>query len=523
MAKVPQLLYSDVKLKDKLGAGTYGSVYKINGEELSKKMGVGECFGDCWVIKRTEDFYKNEVTIREIANIVSMNHINIVNLFAAGTENFNLYFFVMPVAMSDLGAMIKRGLDKHQKDVFAFQLMAGVNYYLKEGLFHADLKSQNLLIYQEENRQVLKIADWGLGMPDVCSPKSTHYNVVTMWYKAPELLWEIPYDQNIDKWSVGCILYEIYTENVLFPGDSLVGQNILIIQQLGDPKKDPKLEAYRNSPHWKEVPNWDLNPKRFENSKIPDDISNIIRSLLVYDPKDRPDLGTILGYYSDDSTSYFAKTLKEFPESFTEANRLPTSCLQIYENHDLKLMPTIPSGITEDFIIILIDWLEDVRDTYDQSDKVFFAACYYIYQYFSRGGVVVRKELQLLGIVCFYLASIYYNYIKSIDISDMIYISDNTYTKEEFNIMMKHVLFTIGFDLYVTTPDDYIYIENSRKSPNAMKYQELTKLHMSLKHFIDNPMKKIYENVKDKKFPFLYEIKPSYKNLFRVIEDNRLQ
>jgi len=81
-----ELSYADIKQTSLLGSGAYGSVYKINGEELSKKLGVGECFGDCWVVKRSKDSEDNEATIREIANIVSMKHLNIINLFAAGSD-----------------------------------------------------------------------------------------------------------------------------------------------------------------------------------------------------------------------------------------------------------------------------------------------------------------------------------------------------------------------------------------------------------------------------------------------------
>lgn len=512
---VPWLNFGDISLKRKLGAGTYGSVFTINGEELSKKLEVGECFGDCWVVKRTEDKNHNDITISEIANIVSMNHINIINLFAAGVESSGLYFFVMPAAISDLSKIIKQGiLDEFDKDAFTFQLMAGVNYYIKQGFIHADLKPQNLLIYQEDERKILKIADWGIASPTVCSESADNFNIVTLWYRAPELLWEIPYKYEIDLWSVGCIVYEIYTESVLFPGDSMVGQAMLIMQQLGDPKKDPKLESYRNSKHFQEVPNWDPNPNRFLSPKIPDHVSEIIRSLLVYDPNDRPNLGAILGYYADDPSSNFSSEILEYPESFTEEDRMPNACSSIYQKQDFAINLSLPyENLSDSQIITQIEFLEYMRSRYSQPDKVFYAACYYFYKYVSlRKGT---SSPDLLAATCFYLASIYYNYKESVTITNMIIQLDG-FTTTNLTQMIQRVLFTINFDLYVTTPDDYISIDIDRDTMKAKKYTRLGKLYMTPRIFDSKSMKEIYEAIKRNSVENFSEIDSKYSKLNNI-------
>lgn len=489
MAYVPkELAFSDVKLGKELGRGTYGSVYTINGEELSQKLGIGECIGDCWGIKRTNRSDQNESTIREIATTVSMNHINIINLFAAGLEPNNTYFFVMPIAISDLSGMMKRGLDRHQKDAFAYQMLAGVDYYLRNGIVHYDLKPQNMLIYQDSDRQILKIADFGSSEFQGCSPYQNNYNLMTLWYRAPELLWEIPYRYKVDLWSVGCILYEIYTDRVLFPGDSMVGQVMLIMKELGNPKA--YLPAYQKSSHFNTVPNWEPNPDRFIKPEIPSVMSEIIRNLVVYDPDQRWKIHSILGD-KEDTVQFFSQVSKEFPESFSPRDQ--KFCEQVFEEQDFKISQRLSPDITNNMIEILIDWLEEIRDTYDQPDKVFYAACYYVYKYLSIKNSLLRADLQLLGIACFYLASIYYNYIKSIDVSDLIYISSYTYTTARFEEMMKEVLFTLGFDLLVTTPDDYIYVENARNSPNANMFSQTLKLYMLPETFIGKSMRELYD------------------------------
>jgi len=69
-------------------------------------------------------------------------------------------------------------------------------------LIHDDLKPRNILVYQEDNRQVLKIADWGTSFSDYCGPRNTYYNVTTLWYRAPQILWYVPYGYGIDLWSM---------------------------------------------------------------------------------------------------------------------------------------------------------------------------------------------------------------------------------------------------------------------------------------------------------------------------------
>ncbi|XP_028111261.1 cyclin-dependent kinase B1-1-like [Camellia sinensis] len=67
-----------------------------------------------------------------------------------------------------------------------------------------DLKPQNLLVDKEKG--ILKIADLGLGRAFNVPLKSYTHEVVTLWYRAPEvLLGSTHYSTAVDMWSVGCI------------------------------------------------------------------------------------------------------------------------------------------------------------------------------------------------------------------------------------------------------------------------------------------------------------------------------
>jgi len=103
-------------------------------------------------------------------------------------------------------------------------------------VFHRDLKTSNLLY---SNDGVLKICDFGLARK-FANPLKPYTNlVVTLWYRAPELLLgtEI-YSQAIDIWSVGCILAELFGRQPLFPGEDFLDQVQRIISVLGTPSSE---------------------------------------------------------------------------------------------------------------------------------------------------------------------------------------------------------------------------------------------------------------------------------------------
>lgn len=98
-------------------------------------------------------------------------------------------------------------------------LLEGINHCHKKGLMHRDIKASNLLL---NNRGQLKIADFGLARRlDTDDPARRYTNkVITLWYRPPELLLgnEL-YGPEIDMWSIGCILGELYNRRPIFRGD----------------------------------------------------------------------------------------------------------------------------------------------------------------------------------------------------------------------------------------------------------------------------------------------------------------
>ncbi|KAL5222292.1 hypothetical protein ABZP36_027005 [Zizania latifolia] len=148
-----------------------------------------------------------------------------------------------------------------------------------------DLKPQNLLIDKEKG--MLKIADLGLGRAFTVPMKSYTHEIVTLWYRAPEvLLGSTHYSTGVDIWSVGCIFAEMVRRKALFPGDSELQQLLHIFRLLGTPTDEqwPGVTSLRD---WHEFPKWkpdDLG--RAVPSLEPEGV-DLLSKMLQYDPANR--------------------------------------------------------------------------------------------------------------------------------------------------------------------------------------------------------------------------------------------
>lgn len=117
---------------------------------------------------------------------------------------------------------------------FIQQLLHAVAYCHSRRFMHRDIKPDNLLLTTEG---VMKLADFGHAtrFPDA-DAKPAFHRLVTIWYRAPELLFESnQHTPAIDMWSVGCILGETLLRQPLFPGRDERDQLACIFRLLGTP------------------------------------------------------------------------------------------------------------------------------------------------------------------------------------------------------------------------------------------------------------------------------------------------
>uniref|UniRef100_A0A0D9V7G0 Protein kinase domain-containing protein n=1 Tax=Leersia perrieri TaxID=77586 RepID=A0A0D9V7G0_9ORYZ len=108
----------------------------------------------------------------------------------------------------------------------ARQCLEALVYLHHLRIIHSDLKPENILI-KSYSRCEVKVID--LGSSCFLTDNLCFY-VQSRSYRAPEVILGLPYDQRIDIWSLGCILAELYTGDVLFPNEPVP---IMLAQMIG--------------------------------------------------------------------------------------------------------------------------------------------------------------------------------------------------------------------------------------------------------------------------------------------------
>lgn len=107
--------------------------------------------------------------------------------------------------------MSEREITPEEAFHYTRQMLDGILYCHSNRVIHRDLKPQNILIDSEGN---VKIADFGLARSFTVPLPSLTHEVVTLWYRPPEiLLGQKIYTPSIDIWSIGCIFGKLISRD----------------------------------------------------------------------------------------------------------------------------------------------------------------------------------------------------------------------------------------------------------------------------------------------------------------------
>jgi len=177
--------------------------------------------------------------IREIALLKELDHEGIVKLIDIVHGENKLYIVFEYFNMDMKKYLDKKGscLEIGHVKAIIWQVLQGLLHCHQRRIMHRDLKPSNLLIDEQET--MVKIADFGLARSFGLPLKTYTHEVVTLWYRAPEvLLGAKVYSTGVDIWSLGCIFYELAHRKPLFYGESEIGQLFKIFKCLGTPKEE---------------------------------------------------------------------------------------------------------------------------------------------------------------------------------------------------------------------------------------------------------------------------------------------
>ncbi|RLO00851.1 hypothetical protein DYB28_012093, partial [Aphanomyces astaci] len=212
----------------KIGEGTYGVVYKAVDLNTNRTVALKK------IRLESEDEGVPSTAMREISLLKELSHPNVVHLYDVVHQADKLYLVcprpyslsllhhhVVVQVFEFLDHDLKHFMDLHGPTLVPFVLKRYVHQMLLYILSLSPstnisyLKPQNLLLDLQGN---LKLADFGLARAFGIPIRNYTHEVVTLWYRAPEiLLGGSHYATAVDIWSIGCIFAEMFNRKPLFP------------------------------------------------------------------------------------------------------------------------------------------------------------------------------------------------------------------------------------------------------------------------------------------------------------------
>ncbi|KAL4670374.1 hypothetical protein H8957_017281, partial [Semnopithecus entellus] len=271
----------DYKAIGKIGEGTFSEVMKM------QSLRDGNYYA-CKQMKQRFESVEQVNNLREIQALRRLNpHPNILTLhevvFDRKSGSLALICELMDMNIYELIRGRRYPLSEKTIMHYMYQLCKSLDHIHRNGIFHRDVKPENILIKQD----VLKLGDFGSCRSVYSKQPYTEY-ISTRWYRAPEcLLTDGFYTYKMDLWSAGCVFYEIASLQPLFPGVNELDQISKIHDVIGTPAQKT-LTKFKQS----RAMHFDFPFKRgsgiplLTTSLSPQCLS-LLHAMVAYDPDER--------------------------------------------------------------------------------------------------------------------------------------------------------------------------------------------------------------------------------------------
>ncbi|XP_076098270.1 MAPK/MAK/MRK overlapping kinase-like isoform X1 [Mytilus galloprovincialis] len=273
--------FGEYRILGKKGEGTFSEVLKC--QHIKD--------GTYWACKKMKQTYESIEQVNNLREIQAMRrlspHSNILELqeviFDKKSGTLVLICELMDMNIYELIRGKRHYLPERKVKHYMYQLLKSVEHMHRHGIFHRDVKPENILIKED----LLKLADFGSCRSVYSKQPYTEY-ISTRWYRAPEcLLTDGYYTYKMDMWSVGCVFFEILSLHPLFPGSNEVDQIAKIHDILGtpDPSVLNKLKKSRGM-------NFNFPSKKGSGIErllphVSTDAVELIYQMCTYDPDER--------------------------------------------------------------------------------------------------------------------------------------------------------------------------------------------------------------------------------------------
>ena len=194
-----------------IGRGGTADTYRALDKTLEREVAIKV------LIDRSDNV--NQRFLREAQAMARLNHACIVQVFDVGQESGISYIVMELVRGKTLRDLEGGSISYRQALTYLIDILDALEYAHNDGIIHRDIKPSNIMTV-EDGRHV-KVMDFGLARrtSDMTQTTQTGQIVGTIGYLAPERFLSKPADVRSDLYSVGIVMYEIFTGTVPFRND----------------------------------------------------------------------------------------------------------------------------------------------------------------------------------------------------------------------------------------------------------------------------------------------------------------
>jgi streptogramin lyase len=239
VATEPQLSTGDeiagYTLESLVGRGGMGEVFRAVDGHLARAVALKVLAPGL-----VHDEASRERILRESQLAASLDHPNVIPVYAAGEADGHVYIAMRLVEGSDLRSVLRRDgrLEPARAIALVAQVASALDAAHARGLVHRDVKPSNVLIDSQQEREHCYLADFGITTTasDLQPVDVSQRLLGTLAYVAPEQVRGDPVDARADVYSLGCLLFECLTGEVPFVRDSDIA---VVFAHLEEPPPKP--------------------------------------------------------------------------------------------------------------------------------------------------------------------------------------------------------------------------------------------------------------------------------------------
>ena len=260
----------DYNILKKIGKGTFSDVFKVSNDKNIKTMKVYKTSYKKWGIIEKDILIKLQPCVffcKISDNFIINNHLFLI------LDYYDIDLYKYYIDYENINFDFKYIINS---------LLNGLSFLEDNELVHSDLKPENILLKLDNNKiKKIVICDFSLTLS--IDKIKTNLNIVSLWYRPPEIYLNGKYNYKLDIWSMGCILYELITLKPLFNAKSndnnnIQNMNLLKVHSnvLGNPSNEI-IQQFNNF----------IKITHNDNIIINENINRYLRYYLSWKPEDR--------------------------------------------------------------------------------------------------------------------------------------------------------------------------------------------------------------------------------------------